>query len=176
MKSFDVVVIGGGPGGYIAAITGLTFYARRRIGILPCMFKQCIRGAITIALFVTTSVPGAAQSRPVVTVADYERAEKFMNYNTNPLVSNGPVRANWLAGDRFWYRNQTATGFEFILVDPAKPSRAPAFDHGAVAAALSAAMKRTVTAAQLPFQQITFAADLQSFHFDTDLRRWTVGE
>ena len=66
------------------------------------------------------TLPGSAQSRAAVTVADYERAEKFLNYNTNPLVTNGAVRANWMPGDRFWYRNQTATGSEFILVDAAK--------------------------------------------------------
>ena len=56
------------------------------------------------------TLPGSAQSRAAVTVDDYQRAEKFMGYNTNPLVSNGPVRANWLPGDRFWYRNQGGNG------------------------------------------------------------------
>ena len=83
------------------------------------------------------------------------------------------MRANWLPGDRFWYRNQTATGSEFVLVDAAKATKAPAFDHAAVATALTTAMGKPVTAARLPFQQITFAADLQSFWFDSDLKRWT---
>ena len=83
------------------------------------------------------------------------------------------MRANWLPGDRFWYRNQTATGIEFILVDAAKATRAPAFDHAAVATGADAAMGKPVTTERLPFQQITFAADLQSFSFDSDLKRWT---
>src|SRR5687767_9834022 len=130
--------------------------------------------AIAIAvLFGAASASGLAQSRATVTVADYERAERFLNYNTNPLVTNGPVRANWLPDDRFWYRNQTARGFEFVLVDAAKATKTPAFDHPAVAAALTTAMGTTVTADRLPFQQITFAADSQSFSFDSDLKRWT---
>ena len=60
-----------------------------------------------------------------------------MTYNTTPLVTNGAVRANWLPDDRFWYRNQTATGSEFILVDAARGTKAPAFNHAAVAAALT---------------------------------------
>ncbi len=137
------------------------------------MAKHSIQALSVALLFITASVPGLAQQRATVTVADYERAEKFMNYNTNALVSNGPVRANWLQDDRFWYRNQTARGFEYVLVDPATATKRPAFDHAAVATVLGAAMKRSVAAEQLPFQQITFSTDSQSFSFDTDLRRWT---
>jgi dipeptidyl aminopeptidase/acylaminoacyl peptidase len=83
------------------------------------------------------------------------------------------VRATWLPGDRFWYRNQDANGTQFILVDATKATKAPAFNHAAVASALSTAMGRSITAARLPFQQITFAADLASFSFDSDGKRWT---
>ena len=124
-------------------------------------------------LVLATTLPGSAQSRAAVTVDDYQRAEKFMNYNTTPLVANGPVRATWLAGDRFWYRNTNAAGTEFFLVDAAKGARAPAFNHAAVAAALTTAMGRPVSAAQLPFQQITFAADNAAFSFDTGIKRFT---
>jgi hypothetical protein len=127
----------------------------------------------TLAIACAVTMPGAAQSRATVTADDYSRAEKFLNYNTGPLVANGPVRANWLQGDRFWYRNQGATAAEFFLVDAVKGTKAPAFNHAAVATALTAAMGKPVTAARLPFQQITFAADSASFSFDADGKRWT---
>lgn len=126
-----------------------------------------------MAIAFAATIPGSAQSRTAVTVEDYQRAEKYMGYNTNPLVSNGPVRANWLPGDRFWYRNQGANGVEFILVDAAKATKAPAFNHAAVAASLTTAMGRAVTAARLPFNTITIAADSLSFTFDSDMKRWT---
>ena len=126
----------------------------------------------TVAIACATTLPGSAQTR-AVTVDDYLRAEKFMGYNTTPLVSNGAVRATWLPGDRFWYRNQGVNGPEFFLVDAAKATRAPAFNHAAVAAALTTAMGKPVAAARLPFMQITFAADLQSFSFDSEGKRWT---
>jgi dipeptidyl-peptidase-4 len=140
------------------------------------MRLHCRRSSLfftTAAICFAVTLPGAAQSRAPVTVADYERAEKYLGYNTTPLVANGPVRATWLPGDRFWYRNQGATGAEFILVDAARSSKAPAFDHAAVATALTTAMGKPVTAARLPFTQITFAADNSSFSFDSDLKRWT---
>ena len=128
--------------------------------------------AIAAICFALT-LPGAAQTRATVTADDYARAEKFLNYNTTPLVSNGPVRANWLPGDRFWYRNTTADGAEFILVDAVKASKAPLFDHAAVAAALTTAMAKPVTASRLPFTQLTLAADSTTFSFDAADKRWT---
>ena len=125
------------------------------------------------ALMFAATLPGSAQSRAIVTVEDYQRAERFMNYNTTPLVANGPVRATWLPGDRFWYRNTNATGSEFLLVDAVKGTKAAAFNHAAVAAALTTAMGKPVSATQLPFQQITFAADNTSFSFESGDKRWT---
>src|SRR6185503_1135938 len=78
----------------------------------------------------------ARTPRPV-TVEDYARAERNMGYNTTNLVSGGAVRPNWLAGDRFWYRNVTNDGAEYVLVDPARRTRVRAFDHTRMAAALS---------------------------------------
>lgn len=137
------------------------------------MRKLTLLTLTTGALMAAMSLPGAAQSRATVTAADYARAEQFLGYNTTPLVANGPVQANWLADDRFWYRNATATGSEFILVDAAKATKAPAFNHAAVAATLTTAMGQPVTATRLPFTQITLAADAQSFSFDNEHKRWT---
>src|SRR5262249_38148336 len=52
----------------------------------------------------------SAFAQPKFTAADYQRAEKFMTYNTAPLVLRSGVRPNWLADDRFWYRVTTADG------------------------------------------------------------------
>jgi hypothetical protein len=81
-----------------------------------------------------------------LTAADYAQAEKFMPANVMPLVLRSGARPNWLPDDRFWYRNALEEkGSEFILVDPKRGSRAPAFDHAAVAAALSKATGKTLT-------------------------------
>src|ERR1043166_671361 len=83
--------------------------------------------------------PAGAQAPRQLTAADYDRAVRMLGPSLNPLVIGGSVTANWLADDRFWYRNQTAAGYEFVLLDPARRTRAPAFDHAALAAALSTA-------------------------------------
>ena len=64
------------------------------------------------------SWPLSAQER-AVTADAYARAEKFMTYNTTPLVLHG--RARDVAdrpGRRFWYRVTTEKGSEAVLVDP----------------------------------------------------------
>src|SRR5579872_2316247 len=115
---------------------------------------------LTAVPFTIMAFAGRAQQGIALTANDYERAESRMSYNTEQLVDdqfNG--RVNWLPGDKFWYRKLTATGSEFVLADPAKGSRAAAFDHVKLAAALSTASGKTVDAAHLPFQAINFSSD-----------------
>jgi dienelactone hydrolase len=130
-----------------------------------------------LAIGLAATAPGAAQQRPDTarqfTSDDYARAEKWMSYNTTPMVANAAVRATWLPDGKLWYRNQAATGTEFILVDSARGTRAPAFDHVRVAAALSAAVGKTIEAGKLPFNQITWYADEQSFTANAEGKRWT---
>ena len=45
------------------------------------------------------SAQRAADAPAALTAADYARAEKFMTYNTTPLVLRTGVRATWLPGD-----------------------------------------------------------------------------
>ena len=76
--------------------------------------------ATTLALAQERSAPRA------LSAADYARAEKFMGYNTTPLVLHAGVRPAWVVGDRsdrFWYRTTTEKGAEAVLVDPVKGTR-----------------------------------------------------
>jgi Dipeptidyl aminopeptidases/acylaminoacyl-peptidases len=66
-----------------------------------------------------------AQQAPVVTAADYARAERFLRENVLPLVSGMSVQPLWLSGDRFGYRTNVGGKSQFILVDPSKGTRVP---------------------------------------------------
>jgi dipeptidyl-peptidase-4 len=81
--------------------------------------RLLVAGAIAASAL---AVPLAAQqlcsAARALTAADYARAEKFMTWNTTPLVYHSGVRPTWMDGDRFWYRVPTATGSVPILVDP----------------------------------------------------------
>ena len=90
-----------------------------------------------LAVCCTASV--VAQGRQLTT-ADYAQAEKFMNYNVNPLVYHTMEHAKFMPDGRFWYRDRDAKGETFELVDPAKGTKTAAFDQEKLAGALSVAM------------------------------------
>jgi dipeptidyl-peptidase 4 len=94
-------------------------------------------------LIATAALAGAAPllaQQRAMTSADYARAERYMGYNTAPLVTGGAVRPTWLSGDRFVYRSATASGGDVILVDPAKRTRTRLLDDTRLAAAVAAAL------------------------------------
>src|SRR4051794_4489326 len=122
-----------------------------------------------LAALLLLCAPAFAQQR-VLPAADYARAEKFMGYNTTPLVQRSAVRPNWLPDERFWYRVTTPQGPEFLLVDPAKGTRTPAFDHAKLATALTAVASTKYEAGTLPFTTIDLEGD--SVLVDAAGQRW----
>src|SRR6266478_6674164 len=132
---------------------------------------RSIKPAILICFFSILILPTVAHQR-VFTAADYSRAEKFMGYNTTPLVLHSGGRVTWLADDRFWYRTTTADGTEFVLVDAARGASKPAFDHAKLASALSAAAKGKYNASHLPFMDFEFRDGGHSIAFNIREHSW----
>ena len=123
---------------------------------LTAVFATVARCAFVIAVqcAIVTTVPGtvqAAQQAPrALTAADYARAERFLGANTDDLVLGGTVSPNWSEDGRFWFRNRTPEGEEYVVVDPDGRSRARAFDHPRLASALSAASGSSYEPLALP--------------------------
>ena len=132
------------------------------------------RSVLTPVYALVLCFSGSAQQNPTrVSAADYSHAEKFLSYNTAPLVYGSGVRPNWIAsGDQFWYRVTRENGAEFVLVDPAKGTRTAAFDHARLASSLAAASGSTVEPGKLPFQTIEFVDDLKAVTFAASGKRW----
>lgn len=124
------------------------------------------------ALAFSLALTAKAQQPTALTAKDYEHAESFMSYNTEPLVDHGNVRPNWLPGDKFWFRDLNSKGSEFILVDPVRKSKSAAFDQQKLASALSAATGNKYEALMLPFQTFTFSADGKSIVFKANDKQW----
>jgi dipeptidyl-peptidase 4 len=97
--------------------------------------------ALLLSIASGLAAPALAQQPRQYTDSDYAHAEKFMSYNMNPLAYKGLVHARWMDDNRFWYRDVDGDtlAVTYMLVDPAKGTRAPAFDQAALATALAAA-------------------------------------
>jgi dipeptidyl-peptidase-4 len=117
-----------------------------------------VAAAVGIVLSCGAGVSGMAQGRQLTT-EDYARAEKFMGYNVNALVYHGVAKPTWMADERFWYRDNGPNGITFMVVDPAKGTKTPAFDQGRLAAALTKATggKMKADANHLVFSEIAFS-------------------
>ena len=138
---------------------------------IPCIRPIHVRLAALLTLALVLSVSGFAQRR-ALTAEDYERAEKFLGYNANPLVLRSGVRPNWLPDDRFWYGLATENGVEFILVDPARGARSAAFNQAKVAEALSLASGAKYEPFRLPFTTFSFEDKGRSIAFNAGGRSW----
>lgn len=100
--------------------------------------------APTLAVIALTlgAVPSLlpAQAAPRQVSADeYARAEKFLSFNTTPLVARTGLQPTWLPGDRFWYRVRQADGTSpMIVVDPAKGTKSNCATDAAACAGIVA--------------------------------------
>ena len=87
--------------------------------------------------------------------------------NFSNRIPRSRVTPHWFAGnDKFWYRVDLAEDdHEFILVDAAKGTRSPAFDHDRLAASVGSQSGNSVKPGQLPFTAIKFSEDGKSVLF-----------
>jgi dipeptidyl aminopeptidase/acylaminoacyl peptidase len=105
----------------------------------------------------------SAQSEDVK--AAYDRAESF-NRRTEGLVVGIAETPNFLEPPtKLWYRKSVKGGNEFVLADAVAKTKAPAFDHARLAAAISTAANGRYTAVTLPFTTFAFVKDMQAIEF-----------
>lgn len=117
---------------------------------------------LTASLAIFSQLGFASTDQQRVTREDYARAEALLPANTFSLMLNERVIPRWIGGrDEFWYRRETTTGHEFVIVDAATGRKRPAFDHRALAAALSELTRQPASAEKLPFHSLTPISDRQ---------------
>lgn len=89
-----------------------------------------------------------------LTATDYDRALELWPTALMGMMRNVSVQARWIGQqDRFWFRDETATGPRFVQVDAETGERGPLFDHALVARALKA------DPAALPFTELELSDD-----------------
>ncbi len=117
-----------------------------------------MRFGLAVALIAAVATEAFAQQRPI-TAADYARAERYMTYNTTPLVTGGAVRPTWISGDRFVYHRGTETAGEVIVADPTKGTRARLLDDPRMSAAVATALGASPDIVRLSSTQNDLSTD-----------------
>jgi dipeptidyl aminopeptidase/acylaminoacyl peptidase len=133
-----------------------------------------MRNVLFAMIFCSFVLPAFSQNADSVSAEDYAHAESFLRYTTQQYVDNGYVRPNWISNDKFWYRNLTAQGSEFILVDAAKGTRTAAFDQQKLANAINAATGSNYQPLMLPFQTFHNSPDEKSIIIKIKDKQWKV--
>lgn len=125
-----------------------------------------------VAIFVIAVAPiVTAQER--ITGANYPLAQKFNKEFVAQHVREASVAPQWIGkADAFWYAARTAAGTRYWKVDAAKKEKAPLFDHGALAAALSEASKKPLDADTFRIDRVTVADDAKKLTFVSDDTRY----
>lgn len=131
----------------------------------------------TIRYFHLSSVllllPGTLLAQRV-TAADYTRAQTASGgYGASNLLYGTASELTWQPDERLTWRETTADGWRFMVADPGKRSKAPAFDHAAIAKAFSDAGGTSVDPEHLPFGVLTFAKGNGSFSTIAQGRTWS---
>ncbi len=104
----------------------------------------------------TAAAPAASRTM----TERYTRAEQLLPWNAGRLVYGDVVQPQWYKdGTRFWFRNKTKNGADFMFVDPVLNIERPLFDNARLAAAITAAADTSYDPNKLPFQTFKFAKD-----------------
>ena len=120
-----------------------------------------------LLLLCAPTIPASAQQ------VDYNRAERFLTWHTERMISGDVVDPTWMEdNNRFWYRNNTGEGFEFVLVDPVRNTHGPLFDRHRLASAMSLAADTSFTGIKLPFQSFDFVGDETRIAFNANKKRF----
>lgn len=130
--------------------------------MLPSAAARSAAGIIVLSFAAMGTVPASAapsacEAASRVGVADYARAEQMLGRNIGPKLRNATVDPIWLPdGNRFWYRRQSASGWEYVAVDPVRATRKAAFDGTAFARAISKVSGKALDANSLALSGLKF--------------------
>ena len=106
----------------------------------------------------------------------YRDAETLSQATERRLIRNYEIYPHWTGpADEFWYVRETRDGREWVWVDARQRSRRVAFDHNALATALSQAAAQPVDPRDLPLDQVAMKPGAEVISFFAFGCGWTYG-
>ena len=107
-------------------------------------------------------------------ISRYQRAQALeQGFMTKKVAFNTTLYPTWIEDtDCFWYKHDEKTSFEYRLVDANKKCNQVAFDHQALAFALSKVSGKEVDAENLPLESLQISLSPQVVTFDAYGEHW----
>ena len=97
------------------------------------------RTVVAVFAFTFITVSASLRAQRVYTADDYRKAERWMGYNTQPLVTHTVSGISYLPDGRVFYRDPNGKITLYMIADPKTGKSVQAFDNGRLAASLSKA-------------------------------------
>src|SRR5215469_15258830 len=124
------------------------------------------RNLILLLSLITIGFAALPITAQTISRETYDHAIQMRSGILSPKMKNRFVIPHWIGSrDEFWYKRETAKGYEFVQVDAATGHKRPAFDHEKLAQALSTVTGTRVRTDNLPFDDFEFNADGSAIHF-----------
>ena len=111
-------------------------------------------------------------------LARYQRAQSLeQGFMTKKVAFNTTLYPNWIGDtDCFWYQRDDRASYEYCLVDAQQQTNQIAFDHQALASALSKATGKEVDAGNLPLGNFEISLSPFMLTFEAYDRHWVYDE
>ncbi len=101
------------------------------------------------------------------TVKDYKRAESIDTLFKGK-VYNSPADFFWLNDHEFWYRKNTGSGIEYVLVDAEAKTKTLLFDHALMAKNLSNILKSQISMSEIDISDLVLDKEKSLLKFQND--------
>ncbi len=144
---------------------------------------RSVAAAFSMALIAACSPQSAVDSElPVnnaamtefISLADYQRAEKFLSANTAGLVLNNVLAQYWQDSDQLIYQRSTAEGSEYLLLDVETATKTSLFDTARLADALLSFTDEDIDPNDLDLSQLDLSATANRLNFDFESDSYTL--
>jgi dipeptidyl-peptidase-4 len=132
-----------------------------------CVRLILMRFPVVSAAIVLSSLAfQAAPAQQIYTAHDYTQAERWLGFNTRPLVHHAVSEVVYLKDGRLFYRDSGSKDGYYVIADPAKGTKDIAFDNAKLAAATGKASGRDVKTANIIVD--TYTPDAQGSGYTVD--------
>jgi len=101
----------------------------------------------------------------LLTEADYQRAESFLQQNTSTLMQNSILAQYWQDNGQLVYRRSALDGSDYILYDPVTESKSVLIDNNRLAVSLGQILGADIEPLELVLTRIQLYDELESIFF-----------